>query len=191
MIKILHSTLFMKSGVEIMMNERYLDFLHFALHRTTEDAMLFEEYARECENTFSRRFLFFLASRKREHYVLIANTGSTVFDPTDSKRSTNGTKRQTLKEEVPDLANRDLKEMTSLLRNRAEKDLHLYLSLAALEEDRETKRLLVDLSRMAKIFINDISVGYERFKDEKVDSLKRYPKIPAAHRPLQTGVYSR
>jgi hypothetical protein len=57
--------------------------------------------------------------------------------------------------------------------NKAEKDLNLYSSLAALEEDVCTKKLLLTLAKISKDFIDDISSGYNRFKYKN----STYPEI--------------
>ena len=54
-----------------MNNERYIDFLKFALQRIVETALLYESQAKICKNSTNKLFLYYLAGKKRVQHVVL------------------------------------------------------------------------------------------------------------------------
>ncbi len=149
-------------GNKQLNNERYLDFLKFALHRIIETASYFESEAKICKNSIVKLFLYFLAGKKRVQHVILEMIAI------NSKGSAYSFSNNTIKEgEIQDcipLSQMSAEYVLKYAQSKAEKDLNLYSSLAALEEDVCTKKLLLTLAKISKDFIDDISAGYNRFK---------------------------
>ena len=144
-----------------MKNERYLDFLKFALYRIIETAVLYETQAKLCKDSKTKLFLYFLAGKKRVQHVVLEMIAITDRGKPISLDDYNR-KDKTPKEDIC-LYNSSSEEILNFAHGRAEKDLNLYISLAALEEDINTKKLLVTLSKLAKDFIQDVTAGYSKF----------------------------
>ncbi len=152
-----------------MPNDRYIDFLKFALHRIIETASHFESEAKVCENSTVKLFLYFLAGKKRVQHVILEMIATKNQDKPFSISNYNSLKEGDLHESVS-LANRSAEYVLKFAHNKAEKDLNLYSSLAALEEDPYTKKLLLTLAKLSRDFIEDISAGYTKFKYRPIDS---------------------
>lgn len=165
-----------------MNNERYLDFLKFALHRIIETATLYENQAKKCKNSKNKLFLYFLAGKKRvQHVVLemiaINKKNSSLplieYDKISSSHSNNNVCLSEFSSE----------QILSFASQRAQKDLNLYMSLATLEEDSNTKKLLLSLSKLSKDFLQDITSGYSKFsvnrKVKNIPDIKIQKKIQA------------
>lgn len=150
-----------------MNNERYMDFLKFALHRIIETAVLYESQAKRCTDSVNKLFLYFLAGKKRVQHVALemiatCNRGRPLsFPDYDSIKSLSEF------DQTEPLAYDRPENILKFAHKRAEKDLNLYMSLAALEEDAYTKKLLTTLAKLSRDFIQDISAGYSKFACKK------------------------
>ena len=153
-------------------NERYLDFLKFALHRIIETASYFESEAKICKNSTVKLFLYFLAGKKRVQHVMLEMIAINSKGSNYSFYNYNTIKEGELQDSVP-LSEMSAEFVLKYAQNKAEKDLNLYSALAALEEDVCTKKLLLTLAKISKDFIDDISSGYNRFKYKN----STYPEI--------------
>jgi hypothetical protein len=142
-------------------NERYQDFLKFALHRIIETALLYESQAKASKNPDSKLFLYFLAGKKRVQHVILEMVASNKCAVRNS--GIDFYSSQPVVEDQRSLAESKPELIMKYAHDRAEKDLNLFSSLAALEEDVHTRKLLLTLSKMAKDFIQDINVGYTKF----------------------------
>lgn len=151
------------NGKSNMNKDRYLDFLKFALNRIIETAAQFESEAKICKNSTVKLFLYFLAGKKRVQHVILEMIAISNQDNTLPLSNYNTIKEGELQESVP-LSKMSAESVLKYAHSKAEKDLNLYSSLAALEEDIFTKKLLLTLAKISKDFIDDISVGYKRFK---------------------------
>jgi hypothetical protein len=142
-------------------NERYIDFLKFALHRIIELAHIYETEAKSCSDSTTKLFLYYLAGKKRVQYVILE-----MIAASNSIRPLSNPNYSTPKpincDEPQSLANATAETILDYAHRRAEKDLSLYTSLAALEEDIKTKKLLHTLSKLSTDFLDDISAGYSR-----------------------------
>lgn len=144
-------------------NERYMDFLLFALYRIIETALLYETQAKKCTTSFNKIFLYYLAGKKRVQHVVLemiatSNRGKPIALPNyDSMKS--------LPEIISTepLSEASAEDILNYAQKRAEKDFNLYKSLTTLEEDVHTKKLLSTLSKLSKDFVQDITVGYTKF----------------------------
>ncbi len=165
MTHIQHSinTQIVSNGNKQMTNERYLDFLKFALHRIIETASYFESEAKTCKNSTVKLFLYFLAGKKRVQHVILEMIAINNKGSPYSFSNYNNIKEGELQDSVP-LSQMSAEFVLKYAQSKAEKDLNLYSSLAALEEDVCTKKLLLTLAKISKDFIDDISTGYNRFK---------------------------
>ncbi|MFP4012656.1 MAG: hypothetical protein ACLFVQ_01095 [Chitinispirillaceae bacterium] len=145
-----------------MSNERYNDFLNFALKRMLESAALYETQAKLCKDQPSKLYLYFLASKKRVQYVQVekANTG---LRSADSQNDHNSFIFDELVTEDAELSKMTISQIHTLLRRKAEQEFKLFIDLASFEEDTPTKKLLINLSKMAKQFTNDVSAGHALF----------------------------
>lgn len=150
-------------GKKHMNNERYLDFLKFALHRIIETAAYFESEAKICKNSTVKLFLYFLAGKKRVQHVILEMIAINSDSNSCSFSNCNTIKEGELQDSTP-LSQMSAEFVLKYAQSKAEKDLNLYSSLAALEEDVCTKKLLLTLAKISKDFIDDISAGYNRFK---------------------------
>jgi hypothetical protein len=143
-------------------NERYQDFLKFALNRIIETALYYESQARISHHTGNKQFLYFLAGKKRVQHVILeivaTNRNNNNSNPAGDypNISKNDTEYICLADSKPEI-------IIKYAHERAEKDLNLYTSLAALEEDIHTRKLLLTLSKMARDFIQDVTTGYSKF----------------------------
>jgi hypothetical protein len=143
-------------------NERYQDFLKFALNRIIETARYYESQAKVSHHPGNKQFLYFLAGKKRVQHVILeivaANRNTSSFTASDNypARTENDTENICLADSKPEF-------IIKCAHERAEKDLNLYTSLAALEEDIYTRKLLLTLSKMARDFIQDVTTGYSKF----------------------------
>lgn len=142
-------------------NERYQDFLKFALNRIIETARYYESQAKISHHPGNKQFLYFLAGKKRVQHVILeivaANRSNNTYSTSDYPAHTaNDTEYICLADLKPEF-------IIKYAHERAEKDLNLYTSLAALEEDIHTRRLLLTLSKMARDFIQDVTTGYSKF----------------------------
>ena len=158
----LHSQIVSDENKQIN-NERYLDFLKFALHRIIETASYFESEAKICKNSTVKLFLYFLAGKKRVQHVILEMIAINSNGSNYSFSNYNTIKEGELQDSVT-LSEMSAEFVLKFAQSKAEKDLNLYSSLAALEEDVCTKNLLLTLANISKDYINDISSGYNRFK---------------------------
>lgn len=167
-----------------MNNERYLDFLKFALYRIIETATLYENQAKKCKNSKNKLFLYFLAGKKRVQHVVLEmiainkKSKSVSLIDYEKIRSSHSNNKVCLSELSSD-------QILSYAHERAQKDLNLYLSLATLEEDLNTKKLLISLSKLTKDFIQDITAGYPKFSADCKNQTS--PDIKIRNR-IQVGV---
>lgn len=152
-------------GNKQMNNERYLDFLKFALHRIIETASYFESEAKICKNSTVKLFLYFLAGKKRVQHVILEMIAINSKGNAYSFSNHNSIKEGEIQDSTP-LSQMSAEFVLKYAKNKAEKDFNLYSSLAALEEDVCTKKLLLTLAKISKDFIDDISTGYNRFKNK-------------------------
>lgn len=146
-----------------MNKDRYLDFLKFALHRIIETATHFESEAKACHNSTVKVFLYFLAGKKRVQHVILEmiandNQKSLFAIPANYHRI----KDSEIQESVA-LSQMSIDSVFRFAQNKAEKDVNLYSSLAALEEDINTKKLLLTLANLCKEFLEEITAGYSKF----------------------------
>jgi len=165
----IHNSIYQKPvnyGVPIMNNERYIDFLKFALHRIIETALLYESQAKICKDSKNKLFLYYLAGKKRVQHVVLEMLATNNREKPISFNDYNNISISDEYKSV-DLINSTPEAILRFANSRAEKDLSLYISLAALEEDDKTKKLLVTLSKLSKDFIQDISAGYSKFTMER------------------------
>jgi rubrerythrin len=165
------------NGNKQINNERYLDFLKFALHRIIETASYFESEAKICKNSTVKLFLYFLAGKKRVQHVILEMIAINSKGNTYSFSNYSSIKEGEVKDSDP-LSQMSAEFVLKYAQNKAEKDFNLYCSLAALEEDICTKKLLLTLAKISKDFIDDISTGYNRFKHKNSvlpDALKIDP----------------
>ncbi|KMQ50864.1 hypothetical protein CHISP_2215 [Chitinispirillum alkaliphilum] len=141
---------------------RYTDFLNFALKQILETANFYAQQAKMCTNHDKKLYLYYLAGKKRVQFVQVQ---------LDAKKQTTISN-----EEIEKLANTSnfhpiasttLKEIRTYAKEKAQKDLKLFSYLSTLEEDPETKKLLLSLSRQAKQYLKDVSGGYSSFRSEK------------------------
>lgn len=146
----------------LIRNDRYMDFLLFALYRIIETALLYEWQAKNCPNGINKLFLYYLASKNRVQHVIlemiaISNQGHPL-------KLSNYNSLRSVSELAPGeiLSAASSENILKFAHKHAEKDLKLYLSLAALEEDTYTKKLLSTLSKLSKDFIKDIDAGYAK-----------------------------
>lgn len=144
-----------------MNNERYLDFLKFAIQRIIETATLYENQAKMCKCTKNKLYLYFLAGKKRVQHVAVEMLAlKAICKPLplfeNSKIST------MLPNPKVSLSNSSPEFILSYVHECAQKDMSLYLNLASLEEDSETKELLITLSKFTKDFMSDITDGYKK-----------------------------
>lgn len=145
-----------------MNNERYNDFLNFALKRMLESATLYETQAKLCKDQPSKLYLYYLASKKRVQYVQVekANAG---LRSAESQNDQNSFIFGELITENTELSQMAISDIHALLHTKAEQEFNLFIDLASFEEDTPTKKLLINLSKMAKEFTNDVSAGHALF----------------------------
>ncbi|MFP4162716.1 MAG: hypothetical protein ACLFQB_03115 [Chitinispirillaceae bacterium] len=143
-------------------NERYNDFLNFSLRRMLESAALYESQAKLCGDQPSKLFLYYLASKKRVQYVQIEKANE-ALRTADTESDENSYIFAELVPENTDLSKMSISEIHSLVRRKAEQEFNLFIDLASFEEDTPTKKMLINLSKMAKQFNNDIDTGYALF----------------------------
>lgn len=151
------------NGKGHMYNERYIDFLKFALHRIIETATFFESEAKVCKNSTVKLFLYFLAGKKRVQNVILEMIASSNQNRPFTFSCYSAVKEGELIQPIS-LSEMSAEFVLQFAHNKAEKDLNLYTSLAALEEDSCTKKLLLTLANLSRDFIEDITAGYTKFK---------------------------
>ena len=144
-------------------NERYMDFLLFALHRIIETALLYETQAKKCPSSVNKLFLYYLAGKKRVQHVVLEMIATSNRGRPLALSNYNSLKSISELAPIEILATATSENILEFAHKRAEKDLNLYQSLAALEEDTYTKKLLSILSKLSKDFIQDITAGYSKF----------------------------
>jgi hypothetical protein len=144
-------------------NGRYQDFLKFALNRIIETAHYYESQAKISHYQINKQFLYYLAGKKRVQHVILEIVASknNNYEQSSDYSSVNA---QTM--EYISLADSKPELIIRYAHERAEKDVNLYTSLAALEEDIHTRKLLLTLSKMSKDFIQDITAGYSKFTQQ-------------------------
>jgi hypothetical protein len=147
----------------ISQNGRYQDFLKFALNRIIETALYYESQARISHYQVNRQFLYFLAGKKRVQHVILEIVAS-KNNGSDQNSDHSSVHAQTM--EYVSLADSKPELIIKYAHERAEKDVNLYTSLAALEEDIHTRKLLLTLSKMSKDFMQDITAGYSKFTQQ-------------------------
>lgn len=143
-------------------NDRFIDFLKFALYRIIETAILYETQAKASKDPTTKLLLYFLAGKKRVQHVILeiiatTNRGKPLPIPNYT------TAKSYCNQNTVSLADASYDYIVKYALNRAEKDCNLYSSLAALEEDSSTKKLLLTLSRLSKEFTIDIREGQSKF----------------------------
>lgn len=149
------------TGKGTLVNDRYLDFLKFALHHILEVALLFENEAKLCKNPVNKTFLYFLAGKKRVQHIVLEIIA--VRNQGEYLRFSNYTKIKGKSDKIIKLSEATSDEIFKYASEKAERDLNLFASLASLEEDSITKKLLVTLTKLAKDYIKDISTGFSKF----------------------------
>jgi hypothetical protein len=144
-------------------NGRYQDFLKFALNRIIETALYYESQAKISHYQINKQFLYFLAGKKRVQHVIleIVATKNNGSEQRSDYPSVNNQKMEYIS-----LADLKPELIIKYAHERAEKDVNLYTSLAALEEDVHTRKLLSTLSKMSKDFMQDITAGYSKFTQQ-------------------------
>ncbi len=162
-----------RHGVFMINNDRYIDFLKFALHRIIETALLYETQAKACKDPVKKLFLYFLAGKKRVQHVVLEMIATNSRGKPLSFSDYNSIELSEENKEV-DLSKSTPEAILQFANSRAEKDLSLFVSLAALEEDSKTKKLLITLSKLSKDFIQDITTGYSKFTISKPE----YTTVP-------------
>jgi hypothetical protein len=148
-------------------NERFIDFLKFALYRIIETAIRYESEAKNCTDSTNKLFLYYLAGKKRVQHVILEMIASNSRGKPLQFSDYSSVNKTDCKEMIS-LANADANTILKYALARAEKDCNIYLSLAALEEDPATKKLLVTLSKLGREFITDISNGYNKFATKEL-----------------------
>ena len=175
------------NGEAVMKNDRYMDFLKFALHRIIETAVLYETQAKVCKDSTNKLFLYYLAGKKRVQHVVLEmiatdNRGKPM-PFSDYNEITGDDENKTAA-----LAQTSAEAIMTYAHQRAEKDLNLYTSLAVLEEDLHTKKLLITLSKLAKDFIQDISSGYSKFVIKRVTHSPYSPKVRIREKAIENAI---
>jgi hypothetical protein len=165
-----------RTGVSMIMNERYTDFLKFALQRIVENAIFYESEAKICKDPANKLFLYYLAGKKRvQHVVLEMIASSTRKGKLLNLPEYNNSGLHDTAAEGISLADATSEEILKFAHSHAEKDLNLYVSLAALEEDSQTKKLLSTLARLTRDFIQDITAGYSKFTFQRSEKRTTHP----------------
>ncbi|HEX2957265.1 MAG TPA: hypothetical protein VHO70_10565 [Chitinispirillaceae bacterium] len=144
-------------------NGRYQDFLKFALNRIIETAHHYESQAKISHYQANKQFLYFLAGKKRVQHVILEIVACKNTNP-EKDTSYSSVNEKTV--EFTSLADVKPELIVKYAHERAEKDVNLYTSLAALEEDIHTRKLLLTLSKMSKDFMLDITAGYSKFTQQ-------------------------
>jgi hypothetical protein len=144
-------------------NGRYQDFLKFALNRIIETALYYESQAKASHYQINKQFLYFLAGKKRVQHVILEIVACKNNNP-EQNSDYPSVSAQTM--EYISLADSKPESIIKYAHERAEKDVNLYTSLAALEEDIHTRKLLLTLSKMSKDFMQDITAGYSKFTQQ-------------------------
>lgn len=144
-------------------NERYMDFLIFALSRIIETALFYETQAKRCTDSVNKLFLYYLAGKKRVQHVVLEMIATSNRGRPLALSNYNCLKSLPEISHGETFSTASAKSILDFAHKHAQKDLNLFMSLAALEEDTYTKKLLSTLSKLAKDFILDISAGYSKF----------------------------
>ncbi|MDG5815287.1 hypothetical protein QA601_09370 [Chitinispirillales bacterium ANBcel5] len=161
-----------------MPNERYKDFLSFALQRSTENTHFYEIQAKLCHNTINRRFLYYLAAKSRELYVK-TNLKSALHNYSDLKEYKQGE----LKQFNFPLFCLQTDQICSVAKKLIQKDIKLYNDLAIFEEDKQTRELLIFLSEIAKQMLRDVLETSKDFITSQHEHKEKeivYNKLPNA-----------
>jgi hypothetical protein len=140
-------------------NERYLDFLKFALRRTIETAVLYETHAKNCLDASNKLFLYFLAGKKRVQHVVLEIIAKKYRNKSFLRVDYSQIKGSSYSIILSDASSEAILEFAQ---EQARKDLNLYKSLAELEEDSTTRKLLDVLSKLTDDFMRDITAGFSR-----------------------------
>lgn len=140
-------------------NERYLDFLKFALRRTIETAVLYETHAKNCTDASNKLFLYFLAGKKRVQHVVLEIIANKYRSKPALRLDYSQIKGNSSTIALSEASSEDILEFAQ---EQALKDLNLYKSLAELEEDSTTRKLLDVLSKLTNDFMRDITAGFSR-----------------------------
>ncbi len=164
-----------------MSNERHNDFLQFALRRILESASFYESQAKCSKDQITKLYLFYLAAKKRVHYVQLEKCNAQFRISSPESETNHFTFTQIITEST-ELGNMSASEIHILLRKAAEQEFNLFIDLASFEEDVDTKKLLITLSKMAKDFIRDVSTGYALFTCR--NKTLRIPTIPKRVMPI-------
>jgi len=161
---------FTRTGSEMLINERYSDFLKFALYRIIETAFFYEHEAKICKEPSPKLFLYFLAGKKRvQHVILEMITRSNNVHRKISIPDYSNIEQSIINPDDISLSSANLEEILDFAHKRAEKELSLYKNLSALEEDHQTEKLLSTIARLAKDYLQDITAGYEKFSVRRDD----------------------
>lgn len=160
-----------------MINERYTDFMRFALQRIIELALVFEKEAKACHNSSNKLFLYYLAGKKRVQHVVLEMiaAGARNGQPLQLADFNTFTIPDTNSEALS-LSDVSAEQIVHFAHSHAKKDYDLFISLASLEEDYQTKRLLSTLGRLSKEFMHDITEGYSKFFISEPDHVKSTAK---------------
>lgn len=140
-------------------NERYLDFLKFALRRTIEAAVLYETQAKNCIDATNKLFLYFLAGKKRVQHVVLEIIANQYRNKSLLRLDYSQIKGNSISMVLSEASSQDILDFAQ---EQARKDLNLYKSLAELEEDSTTRKLLDVLSKLTNDFMKDITAGFSR-----------------------------
>ncbi|MDR0306065.1 MAG: hypothetical protein LBI42_04415 [Chitinispirillales bacterium] len=162
-----------------MDNQRYNDFLEFALKQILQSAQSYAAQAKLCEEHSKKLFLYFLSSRKREQYILLekenAEYGNSPrgcgINPSEFKEIQFGSAA---------LSQMDVSEINAVLCGRARQEFKFFIDLASFEEDTATKKLLIKLSRISKKSIKDIETGFSLF----ISQPKKHLNLPVLCREI-------
>jgi len=163
-----------------MDNGRYNDFLSFYLKRLLESAELYSYEAKLCKDQAKKLFLLYLASRKREQYIRLEKENEKLRGAAQQSSEKNLFIFKEIQYCDIALNKMDSLEVKSILCEIAQREFKLFIELAALEEESATKRLLVKLSKLSKLSINDVTTGFALF----ITPIKKFIKTPGQHREL-------
>ncbi|MCL2688833.1 MAG: hypothetical protein FWE57_03160 [Chitinispirillia bacterium] len=160
-----------------MNNDRYGDFLSFYLKRLLESAELYSSEAKLCKDQAKKLFLLYLASRKREQYIKLEKDNEMTRGAARQSGEKNLFVFKEIRYDYTALNKMDALEVRFTLCERAQRDFKLFIQLASLEEESAVKRLLIKFSKLSKVSINDVTMGFALF----ITPIKKYLMSPVPH----------
>lgn len=165
------------------LNERYTDFFKFAFNRIIESVSLYEREAKKTKDQTKRIFLFYLAGKKRVQHVILEMMAQDSSLPIDLFKNECNSFLLDFYCGNASLADKDINDIVNVVQESADKEFNLFMNLSALEEEIETKKLLITLVSLSKEFSECIGKGFEQFrrqsfKGEILDNFEMYENEP-------------